>query len=381
MKSECCNPTNPLPPPRRVRGNVFERVLQETRLLALLVLLALAGCASGPSRLTLPSGAGLNWPPPPAEARITWSGEFSQPADLGIGKGFWARIVELVVGEENTRIVRPYGVYADGQGRIYVTDPGAALVHRYDTQRGRYTRLKGVNGSPLKAPIGVSGDGRGTVYVADAESGVVFRQTPADDELLPFITKGLRRPTGLGVDPQGGRLYLSDSVLDQVVVFDLAGREIFRFGSHGEKPGQFNHPTDLWLDRQGRLLVTDPLNYRIQIFSRDGVYLTSIAKQAGDAAGDFSKPKGVAVDSDGHIYLADALLDAIQIFDEQGRLLLVFGDKGSNPGEFWMPAGIFIGADDTIYVADAYNYRVQIFRYRHAAGNGDAPDTIEKKSR
>jgi DNA-binding beta-propeller fold protein YncE len=336
-------------------------------------LLALAGCASGPSRPHLPAGAELNWPPPPAEARITWTGEFSQPADLGIGKRFWTRLVELVVGEENNRIVRPYGVYADGEGRIYVTDPGAALVHRYDTRRGRYTRLKGANGSPLKAPIGVSGDGRGTVYVTDAELGVVFRQTPDDDELLPFITKGLRRPTGLAVDPQGGRLYLTDSVLDQVVVFDLSGQEKFRFGSRGEEPGKFNHPTDLWLDRQGRLLVTDPLNYRIQIFSRDGVYLSDIAKEAGDASGDFSKPKGIAVDSDGNIYLADALLDDVQIFDEQGRLLLVFGDRGSRFGEFWMPAGIFIGADDTIYVADAYNYRVQTFRYRHAAGRGAAP--------
>ena len=117
-------------------------------------------------------------------------------------------------------------------------------------------------------------------------------------------------------------------------------------------------------------MVTDPLNYRIQIFSRDGVYLSGIAKEAGDASGDFSKPKGVAVDGDGHVYVADAMLDVIQIFDEQGRLLLVFGDKGSHPGEFWMPAGIFIGSDDTIYVADAYNYRVQTFRYRHAAGSG-----------
>ena len=349
-------------------------------LVALLFLLVLTGCASGPSRPRLPAGAELNWPPPPAEARITWTGEINQPADLGIGKGFWTRIVELVVGEENTRIVRPYGIYADGEGRIYVTDPGAALVHRYDTRQGRYTRLRGANGTPLKAPISVSGDGRGTVYVTDAESGMVFRQTPDDDELLPFITKGLRRPTGLAVDPQGESLYISDSVSDQVVVFDLAGREKFRFGSSGEEPGKFNHPTDLWLDRHGRLLVTDPLNYRIQIFSRAGVYLSGIAKEAGDATGNFSKPKGVAVDSDGHIYLADALLDTIQIFDERGRLLLAFGDNGSHPGEFWMPAGIFIGADDTIYVADAYNYRVQTFRYRHAAGR-PAPAPIQKGSK
>ena len=350
-------------------------------ILSLFILLVLAGCASTPSRQSLPDGAEMNWPPPPAEARITWTGEFSRPTDLGIGKGFWARVVELVIGEEDTRIVRPYGVYANGKGVIYVTDPGSSLVHRYDTERKSYSRLKGTKGSPLKTPIGVGGDGRGTVYVADAESGIVFRQTSDDDELLPFITKGEWRPTGLAVDPQEGRLYLADSINNQIVVFDLAGQEKFHFGSRGEEPGMFNSPTDLWFDRKGRLLVTDPLNYRIQIFSRNGLYLSAIAKEAGDAAGDFSKPKGIASDSEGHIYLADALIDAIQIFDDKGRLLLIFGDRGSKPGEFWMPAGIFIGSDDTIYVADVYNFRIQTFRYHRVGGRVSATLPTENGSR
>lgn len=357
----------------RVRDISVHRAVRLTaRLLCLLLLLVGTGCAAGPSPTRLPVGAGLNWPPPPGEARITWTGEISVPEDLGIGKGFWTRLVELITGEKNTRIVRPYGVYADGEGSIYVTDPGAGIVHLYDTRRGRYLRLRGTAESPLRVPIGVCGDGKGTVYVTDSESGVVFRHTAGDDALHPFITKGLKRPTGLALDPQAGRLYLADSALHQIAVFDLAGHEQFRFGSQGAAPGMFNHPTDLWFDRKGRLLVTDPLNFRVQIFSGVGGYLSSIVGTVGDAAGDFTKPKGVAVDSDGHIYLADALFDAVQIFNEQGQLLLVVGARGSRPGEFWMPAGIFIGADDTIYVADAYNNRVQTFRYHHGSVKGGA---------
>jgi len=84
-----------------------------------------------------------------------------------------------------------------------------------------------------------------------------------------------------------------------------------------------------------------------------------------DSSGSSPGRRGfkMAVDSDGNIYVCDALFDAVQIFDRHGRLLLAFGDSGSQPGQFWMPAGIFIDNHDTIYVADTYNRRVQIFRY------------------
>jgi len=77
------------------------------------------------------------------------------------------------------------------------------------------------------------------------------------------------------------------------------------------------------------------------------------------------------VDSEGHIYVCDSQQDLVQIFDESGRLLLAFGENGSEPGQFWMPSGIFID-NDTIYVADTYNQRVQVFRYlQGGAGSRD----------
>lgn len=346
------------------------------RCLFLLSLLCVAGCASGSARSRLPAGFDLRWPAPPGEARIAWTGEITEPADLGIDKGIWTRLVELVSGEEENKIVRPYGVHADGEGRVYVTDPGAGVVHLYDTGKGQYSRLRGMPETPLLVPIGVSGDGAGTVYVTDSESGSVFRHVVGDDHLKPFITGLLKRPTGIAFNRVNGLLYLAETEKHQIVVFDRDGGERFRIGSRGEEPGDFNYPTDLWIDRQGRLLVTDALNFRIQIFTATGGFITSVGF-AGDAAGSLSKPKGVAVDSDGHLYVVDALLDAVQIFDENGQLLLVFGVRGSRPGEFWMPAGIFIGADDAIYVADAYNYRIQTFRYRRAAGAVSVPPRTE----
>jgi sugar lactone lactonase YvrE len=45
-------------------------------------------------------------------------------------------------------------------------------------------------------------------------------------------------------------------------------------GRAGQRPGQFNLPHGLWIDRRGRLLVADRENDRVQVFDQDGKLLT-----------------------------------------------------------------------------------------------------------
>jgi DNA-binding beta-propeller fold protein YncE len=163
---------------------------------------------------------------------------------------------------------------------------------------------------------------------------------------------------------------VSETAAHQVLLFDLNGRERFRIGHNGSKAGQFNFPTDLFIDKTGKLYVTDALNARIQVFSADNKFVRAFGEE-GDGEGEFSKPKGVAVDSDGNIYVCDSLRDSVQIFDSTGRLLMEFGGRGQSAGTFWMPSGIYIDRD-VIYVADTYNHRVQVFRYlrQDSAGQG-----------
>jgi DNA-binding beta-propeller fold protein YncE len=145
----------------------------------------------------------------------------------------------------------------------------------------------------------------------------------------------------------------------------------FQFGVTAQGYPLFNHPTDIAIDSAGKLYVTDPLNYRVRIFSPAGLQLNEIGHM-GDAPGDMNKPKGVGIDSEGHIYVADALLDEIQVFDGNGDLLLTFGQVGTGSGAFWMPSGIWVDRHDYIFVADTYNQRIQVFRY--LPDDGLAPD-------
>ena len=79
------------------------------------------------------------------------------------------------------------------------------------------------------------------------------------------------RPQGLGTDSQG-RVFMAESVLGQVFVFDRAtGGVVKKLGSFGDGPGELMLPLDLLIDREsGDVLVTNNMLGRIEIFRAAG---------------------------------------------------------------------------------------------------------------
>ena len=343
--------------PRRLSAGLLRCIL-----LCCLVLAALlaGGCAGTPKQLG--AQRELLWPPLPMEPRIQWVQEIHDSGDVGISKGFWKRLVELVAGSKDNRIGKPYGVFVDDKERLMVVDVGLARVHVMDLKNKSYSIIGDGEKDAFRTPIAITEDDEDNVYITDSGAGMVFRYSFRDKTLQPFNGLKMERPTGIAYNRGNKLLYITETGKHQVVIFDLKGRERFRIGGRGEGAGQFNYPTDLFIDAQGHLFVTDVLNARIQTFAANGALLSAFG-QAGDSAGRFAKPKGVAVDSEGHIYVCDALLDTVQIFDPGGQLLLDFGGTGTDAGKFWMPSGLFIDAHNTIYVSDSYNRRVQVFKY------------------
>ena len=337
-------------------------MMRPDKLILLLLLASIAGCASSPGVPPF-TAQGRIWPDTPADARIAFVGEFAEPEDLGIRPGIWKRIVRFTAGARRDAVVRPMDVAAtEGGGVIYVADPDAHCVHRYDLARGRYDCLALSRDAALPSPVGVALTPSGRLYVADSLLGSVFTIGPGERFLQPFVSgAGLERPTGLAWHEAAGLLLVSDTGSQSVKAYRPDGSFAFQFASRGVGPGEVNFPTYLWADDR-ELLVTDSLNFRVQRFDGDGAFRTSFGKN-GDRAGDFARPKGVAVDSQGHVYVVDALFNGIQVFDRDGRLLLAFGERGQDPGQVWLPNGLFITADDLIFVADSYNRRVQVFRY------------------
>lgn len=330
---------------------------------ALFLALALTAACT-PSPVAPPDESPRVWPAPPETARIAYAYSFSRPEDLGIAKGFFARLGEWIAGAEENHLVRPMAVAVTAEGTIYVADPGVQGVHRFDTVRQRYRLLRRADDAPLPSPVGLTSGPRGEVYVTDSALGGVFVITSTRDKhVVPFPLKApLAQPTGIACDPVSGWLYVADTGDHQVKIFAGDGSLQSSFGRRGTGDGEFNYPTLMWRDERGRLWVTDSLNFRVQVFDPTGRFLNKFGR-LGDGSGDHARPKGVATDRAGHVYVVDSLHHAMQVFDHAGAFLLNVGEQGRHPGEFWLPTGIYIAGDNHIYVADSYNRRVQVFRY------------------
>lgn len=323
-----------------------------------------AGCAPPSGRLPAEReviGQALVWPQAPHRPRIRFVRAVARPADLGIRPSFWQRVGEFFTGKEEEWFIRPTGVAARGSV-IYVADPGAQALWVLDPQGSRFRRIREAGGQRLISPVAVALGADDRIYLADSFLGRVF-VFDANGHLKGTIADAnLRRPAGLAYDAGSDRLYVADSAAHRVWIFAGDGRPVGGIGQRGTGNGEFNFPTHVALDREGTLSVTDSLNFRLQMFEAHGSFIGQFGRH-GDSSGDFGMPKGVALDSEGHIYVVEALFDAVQIFDRGGRFLLSFGERGLGPGQFWLPGGLFIDGRDRIYVADAYNQRIQIFEY------------------
>jgi DNA-binding beta-propeller fold protein YncE len=201
--------------------------------------------------------------------------------------------------------------------------------------------------------LAVSDSGLKQVFLLDRKGKLVRRiEKPG----------GFERPTGLAYDARRKWLYVVDTLASQVYAFDLrTGRLTQTLGNPGKLPGQLHFPTYVALDAQGRILVADSMNFRVQAFEPDG-QISFLFGQQGNASGYMAVPKGIGVDGEGHIYVADSYFSVVQIFDKDGRLLLSFGGVGQAPGEFQVPTGLMVSGN-RIYVCDTQNARVQVFEY------------------
>lgn len=327
--------------------------------------------------------AGLNrvWPPPPQKPRIKLLQVIRGERDVIEKKK--RSFLQKLVGERDTqsfiRFLRPYALAEDHEGRLYVTDTYERAVFVMDPTTRDFRIFAGDADVQFRQPMAITVDSKDRVWVADAtlRSVLCFNQ---DEKLLLMFgtdpgtgkvkTPTLKRPAGIALDESRNRVYVSDSKLNQIFVFDMNGKFLGRFGGPGNDPGQFSYPGALLVDKQGRLLVADTINARIQVFSPDLKPIQTIGER-GDTPGKLAIPKDMAFDREGHLYVTDAFLNNFQIFGHDPRdpdpnqlsVLLFVGGLGQRPGDFQVPGGIYIDSEDHIFVADQMNGRIQVFQF------------------
>ena len=236
----------------------------------------------------------------------------------------------------------PYQIALDPAGNLYVADYNNNMIRKI-TPNGEVTTLagSGAEGSAdgrgteasFKNPGGVAVDSRGNVYVADTQNVLIRKITPDG-----------RVTTLAGSKSQGSS--------------DGKGAE-----------ASFRFPTQLAVDSQGNVYVTDGANCLIRKISPDGLVTTlagSGAQGSADGIGrkaSFYFPEGIAVDAAGNLYVSDEDNQLIRKITPEGDVTTLagrWGHVGSKNGEslkatFNSPNGLALDPTGNIYVCDQNN--------------------------
>jgi streptogramin lyase len=209
-----------------------------------------------------------------------------------------------------------HGLRVDRHDNVWVTDIGRHRVLKFDTT------------GKLLFALGTGKAGTG------------------DDEF--------DRPTDIAFGPKD-EVFVTDGYGNtRVLKFTAEGRLLHSWGRPGAKHGEFNIPHSIVIDAQGRLLVGDRENDRIQIFDNEGHWF---AEWKGFA------PYGLAINGDGQLFVADARAHQILRLDASGKIQQRWGKQGKAPGEFGLPHMLGFDAKGNLIVAEVEGMRFQkLFR-------------------
>ena len=245
-------------------------------------------------------------------------------------------------------------VAVNSKGEIFLFHRGKQPIVVLDAN-GEYLRSFG-EGEIITAH-GLRIDRDDNVWVTDIGGHRILRFDPSG-KLLQALGTGtagngndqFHKPTDIAFGPRG-EIFISDGYGNsRVMMFTAQGRLIRKWGQRGKSRGEFNLPHSILVDRQGRVLVGDRENNRIQIFDREGSLL--------EIWNGFA-PYGMALDGEGRLFVADGRANKILRLDESGHVVQSWGKKGSAPGEFQMPHMLGFDQNGNLYVAEIRGERLQ----------------------
>ena len=323
-----------------------------------LALCLLTGCAThrkAPKNYTF-------FPAPPDEPRIQYLTGFSSEQELGGSSWFQ----DFVLGTDQSAqpMSKPYGVTVQ-KDTLYICDTGPSILEIVNLSKLKVNHFGSGGEGRMRMPINSAVDDAGKRYVTDTVRGQVLIYA-ADDTYLGAIGKK-EEMKPVGIVAAKDRLYVSDLKNHTVRVYDPSTRELlFSIPRDGadEKSRLFS-PTNLALDGQGRIYVSDTGGFFVKVFDADGHFVKQIG-EAGLGIGHFALPKGIAVDRETRLYVVDAATQVVQLFDGDGRLLMFFGDTAQG-GEAatYLPAGIAVDYDNVRqfqkYAAPGFKIEYLIF--------------------
>ncbi len=349
-------------------------MIRSSKVLALTVLLSLVACVSAGTRSTDAASADQKQATqaqrPPANTIPTFEVDSTWPKDLP-PNWTWRRPTE-----PQSDVL---GINVDSRDHVWITHRGQIV--EYDTdgkllkvlprpgEQGQYTTIHGMYL-----------DHKGNMWTTAREEHQVLKLSLDGKVLLAIgenrVTAGsndtlhMGRPAEVYVDAQTNELYVADGYTNhRVVVFDAeTGKYLRHWGAYGKRPDdaardravagefakvtQFQVPHGITGSRDGLIYLADRTNSRIQVFRRNGEYVTEGFTRTG-TGGAFS----VALSPDPgqeFVYVTDGTQHRIWIFRRSSMEVVgQFSSEGRAPGQVGRPHNITTDSRGNIYVAEA----------------------------
>jgi sugar lactone lactonase YvrE len=317
-----------------------------------------------------------------------------QPRDVAIGPGGEIFVADTMrrrigmispsgvwrgafTGPPSDPMGTPMGVTERGD-RVYVSDAGKNVVRVFDTN-GVQLRVIASNGAcSTLAARDADADGKGNVYVASYAENMISVFAPDGSCLRTWGSTGtgpgeFRAPYGvrLGRDPKLGtmRVFVADANNNRIQVFSRDGTYLTQFGSEGEagQPGTFSDLRRVAVGPEGDVWGADLWGWRVERFDpqHGGGYAFSQSIGAplppSTNSAVFHEPRQVAFLSDGTLVIVDTVHQSVVLMTPKGKLLWRCGIRGFVLGEFNWPQAVAVDrATDQLWVADTKAYRVQL---------------------
>jgi DNA-binding beta-propeller fold protein YncE len=164
----------------------------------------------------------------------------------------------------------------------------------------------------------------------------------------------------VGVDSKDN-LYAFNRGAHPMMVFDRDGNFLRSFGE-----GLFKRAHGLHIDADDNLYCTDDGDHTVRKCTPEGKVLLTIGLPGEPkpfmSGEPFNRCTHTALSPSGEIYVSDGYGNArVHKYTPDGRLIMSWGEPGSDPGQFNIVHNIASDADGFVYVADRENHRVQVF--------------------
>ena len=166
-------------------------------------------------------------------------------------------------GVDDGQFLFPREIAIDGQGRLFVTDEGRHDVQVF-TSDGQFLFSFGEQGKDAGQffePAGVAIDRDGNIWIGDFGNRRLQKFTPNGTFLGEFGNSGpvderLGNMFGIAASADG-YIFAPNSRDGRVQVFDTVGNQVAMWGQPGNGDEDFYGPSEVALDGQGNLYVSD----------------------------------------------------------------------------------------------------------------------------